>query len=91
MPQRANFDFSYKSFYDNYSEKEKNMPDQSPNQKIIINEVEYDATDLSDIAKEHIAKIEFIDSQILQLNNEWAVADTARIGYLNALNREANS
>ena len=54
-------------------------------QKITINEVEYNLSDLSDQAKAQLANIQFVDAQIQQLNNEWAVADTARIGYTNAL------
>jgi len=57
-------------------------------QKITINEVEYNLSDLSDNAKAQLANIEFVDAQIQQLNNEWAVADTARMGYANALNAE---
>ena len=54
-------------------------------QKITINEVEYNLSDLSDEAKAQLANLQFVDAQIQQLNNEWAVADTARIGYTNAL------
>ena len=54
-------------------------------QKITIDEVEYNLSDLSDNAKAQLANIQFVDAQIQQLNNEWAVADTARMGYLNAL------
>ena len=57
-------------------------------QKITIDEVEYNLNDLSDNAKVQIANIQFVDAQIQQLNNEWAVADTARIGYTNALKAE---
>ena len=57
-------------------------------QKITINEVEYNLSDLSDNAKAQLANIQFVDAQIQQLNNEWAVADTARLGYTNALKAE---
>ena len=46
--------------------------------------------DLSENAKAQILNIQFVDSQLQQLNNEWAVADTARIGYTNALKAELN-
>ena len=59
--------------------------------KIMIDEQEYDLNDLSDNAKAQIANIQFVDAQIQQLNNEWAVADTARIGYSNALKAELNA
>ena len=57
-------------------------------QKITIDEVEYNLGDLSDTAKAQIANIQFVDAQIQQLNNEWAVADTARMGYTSALKAE---
>lgn len=61
---------------------------ESSDQKIMIDEVEYSLSDLSDNAKAQLANIQFVDAQIQQLNNEWAVADTARIGYTNALKAE---
>lgn len=48
----------------------------------------YDAGALSDAARAQIANIRFCDDQIQQLRNEWAVADTARLGYAAALKRE---
>ena len=57
-------------------------------QKITIDDVEYNLSDLSDNAKAQLANIQFVDAQIQQLNNEWAVADTARIGYTAALKVE---
>ena len=61
---------------------------EGTDQKITIDEVEYNLSDLSDTAKAQLANIQFVDAQIQQLNNEWAVADTARIGYTNALKVE---
>ena len=61
---------------------------EDTDQKITIDEVEYNLSDLSDNAKAQIANIQFVDAQIQQLNNEWAVADTARMGYTNALKAE---
>ena len=57
-------------------------------QKITIDDVEYDLKDLSDDAKAQLANLQFVDAQLQQLNNEWAVSDTARIGYTNALKTE---
>lgn len=57
-------------------------------QKITIDDVEYNLSDLTDDAKTQLANIQFVDAQIQQLNNEWAVADTARLGYTNALKAE---
>ena len=61
---------------------------EDTSQKITIDEIEYNLSDLSDNAKSQIANIQFVDAQIQQLNNEWAVADTARIAYTNALKSE---
>lgn len=55
---------------------------------ITVDNVEYKIDELSDKAKEHVVNIQFVDAQIQQLNNEWAVADTAKIGYTNALKSE---
>ena len=56
--------------------------------KITIDDVEYKLDELSDSAKAQLANIQFVDAQLQQLNNEWAVSDTARIGYTNALKAE---
>ena len=61
---------------------------EGTDQKITIDEVEYNLSDLSDNAKAQLANIQFVDVQIQQLNNEFAVADTARMGYSNALKAE---
>ena len=61
---------------------------EGTDQKITIDEIEYNLSDLSDDAKAQLANIQFVDAQIQQLNNEWAVADTARMGYINALKTE---
>ena len=60
----------------------------SEEQKINIDDEEYLVSNLTDSAKNQIKSINFVDTQIQQLNNEWAVADTARIGYTNALKLE---
>lgn len=52
---------------------------------IKINNKNYLLENLSDRAKELIQSINFADQQIEQLNNEWAIADTARIAYTRAL------
>lgn len=43
---------------------------------------------LSVNAEAQLANIRFVDEQIQQLNNELAIADTARIAYTRALKRE---
>ena len=57
-------------------------------QKINIDGKEYSLSELSDNARAQVANLQFVDAQIQQLNNEWAVSDTARIGYTNALTAE---
>ena len=52
---------------------------------IKINDKTYSLENLSDRAKELIQSINFADQQVEQLNNEWAIADTARIAYTKAL------
>lgn len=64
------------------------MTDDKKKQKITIDNVEYNLEDLSDNAKAQLANIKFVDSRIQHLNNEWAVADTAKLGYSRALNVE---
>ena len=63
---------------------------KASDQKITIDDTEYKLDDLSDNAKAQLASIQFVDAQLQQLNNEWAVSDTARIGYTNALKAELN-
>jgi hypothetical protein len=68
--------------------EEKDMSDGKVIEKITIDGVDYPMDNLSDAAKVQLANIQFVDAQIQQLNNEWAVADTARIGYTRALKTE---
>jgi hypothetical protein len=56
--------------------------------KITIDGNDYLLSNLSENAKSQVANIQFVDTQLQQLNNEWAVSDTARIGYTNALKNE---
>ena len=56
--------------------------------KVTIDNKEYSVDSLSENAKAQLANIQFVDAQLQQLNNEWAVADTARIAYTNALKKE---
>ena len=64
------------------------MTDDIKDQKITVDDVEYKLDDLSDNAKAQLSNIQFVDVQLQQLNNEWAVSDTARIGYTNAIKAE---
>jgi hypothetical protein len=64
------------------------MSDMTENAKITIDGVDYAIDKLSDNAKSQIANIQFSDKQILQLQNEWAISNTARVGYLRAFQKE---
>ena len=61
---------------------------QRPEETITIDDKQYNVADLTDEARSQIVNLKFVESQLQQLNNEWAVADTARIGYTNALKFE---
>jgi cell division protein ZapA (FtsZ GTPase activity inhibitor) len=58
------------------------------NKTIRIDDVDYNVDKMSEEAKKLLSTIQFIDQQLNQLQNEFAVSDTARIGYLNALQKE---
>jgi len=64
------------------------MSEGTGNQIVNIDGIDYNLSDLSENAKAQLLNIQFVDAQIQQLNNEWAVSDTARIGYTRALNSE---
>jgi len=66
------------------------MSDENNKTTINIDGRDYSLEDLSEKAKAQLINIQFVDSRIQQLNNEWAVADTARIGYTNALKNDIN-
>jgi hypothetical protein len=56
--------------------------------KITVDGAEYSVANLSDAARAQLDNIAFCDAQIVQLRNEWAIADTARLAYTNAVKRE---
>jgi hypothetical protein len=58
-------------------------------QSITIDGTSYDLDSLSQTARDTIASLQFVEEQIQQKQNEWAIADTARIAYTFALKREA--
>ena len=64
------------------------MAEDENEKKITIDDVEYKLDELSENAKAQILNVQFVDTQLQQLNNELAVSDTARIGYTNALKAE---
>ena len=61
------------------------MVDEENENEITIDGKSYKLDKISDKAREFLLNIQFVDKQIKQLSNEWAIADTARIGYTNAL------
>ena len=56
--------------------------------KITLDDVEYDTDDMSDNAKAQVASLQFNEAHMNRLRNELAIADTAKIAYLNALKKE---
>ena len=56
--------------------------------KIKLDDVEYDTEDMSDNAKAQLASLQFNEAHINRLKNELAIADTAKIAYINALSKE---
>ena len=64
------------------------MPKKKEKPTIKIDGTEYQLENLSAKARSQIDNIKFVDSQVQQLNNELAVADTARLGYTKALKSE---
>ncbi len=61
------------------------MTKDTKDKKITIDHVEYKIDDLSENARRQIMNIQFVDTQLQQLNNEWAVSDTAGSVAPNAL------
>lgn len=64
------------------------MPEKKEKQKVVIDGTDYLLDDLPDTAKAQLVNIQFVDSQLEQLQNEWAISDTARMGYTAALKKE---
>ena len=71
----------------NKIDKEAKMNQQSAD-LITVDEVEYNINEMSDAAKVQLSNIQFVDHQVRQLQNEWAISDTARLGYQAALKGE---
>lgn len=71
----------------NKIDKEAKMNQQSAD-LITVDGVEYNIDEMSDAAKAQLSNIQFVDHQVRQLQNEWAISDTARLGYQAALKGE---
>ena len=61
------------------------MKKTSRDAKLTIDGVEYAVSDLSDIAVSEVSNVKFVDERIVQLQNELAISNTARAGYLKTL------
>ena len=57
---------------------------------IVIDGNEYDLSNVSQKVLTQVENIRFVDEQLLQRNNEYQIALTAKIGYSRALEREMN-
>lgn len=57
-------------------------------EKITIEGNNYNLGDLSEAAKDQLRNIQFVEAQLLQLRNELAISDTARLAYTSALKVE---
>ena len=71
----------------NKIDKEAKMNQQSAD-LMTVDGVEYNINEMSDAAKAQLSNIQFVDHQVRQLQNEWAISDTARLGYQAALKGE---
>lgn len=58
---------------------------------ITVDGVEYNTEDLSDDGKAQLQSIQFLERQLLVLQNEVAVFKTARTAYMTALRTELNA
>lgn len=56
--------------------------------KIVIDGVEYDATNLSDPAKGAIASLQFAEAKLMAMQNELAICQTAHFAYVKGLKAE---
>lgn len=56
--------------------------------KIVIDGVEYDATNLSDPAKGAIASLQFAEAKLMAMQNELAICQTAHFAYMKGLKTE---
>lgn len=58
---------------------------------ITIDGKKYQLDSLSQSARDTIASLQFVEEQIQQKRNEWAIADTARMAYAAALKRDVKA
>lgn len=60
----------------------------APSQMLTIDGIDYDPADLSDNARSQIANLRICDQEIARLQQQLAIAQTARAAYANALKAE---
>ena len=70
-----------------YDKKASKMAEENE-QKITIDEKEYDVESLSDEAKKQILNMQIADQEITDVQRKLAIAQTARNTYANALREE---
>jgi hypothetical protein len=58
---------------------------------IKIDGQDYDYDQLSEAAKKQLQSVQFVDTELVRLDNQTAVFKTARIGYINALKQALTS
>ena len=56
--------------------------------KIVIDGIEYDASNLSDPAKGAIASLQFAEARLMAMQNELAICQTAHFAYIKGLKAE---
>ena len=64
------------------------MERNNTKEKVTIDNKEYVVSDLTENARSNVYNIHFVDSQIKELSNKLAVAETARMAYSSALKNE---
>ena len=68
---------------------EETTPANAPRTpRIVIDGVEYDATNLSDPAKGAIASLQFAEAKLMAMQNELAICQTAHFAYVKGLKAE---
>ena len=67
------------------------MTDTPAPRKLTLDGVDYPLDSLSTEARNLLASLEFVQAGLVQLTNELAISDTARLAYLGALRREMKS
>ena len=67
---------------------EEKMAKKESSSTVNIDGKDYNLDKMSEDAKAQLASIKFVDIMLQQLQNEWAVSDTARLGYTKALQNE---